>query len=263
MQPLGGKMNAQIPISAQAEEARIAAETSRQAMARLLAVAGHDLKQPIQVAMLSIDLAIRQSVPAAAAERLTIALDAMRRLGTELNDIARLSQHEPGLRPQLQPVYLDHVLAEVQREWRVYADFCGIKLDIGRSSARVETDPVMLKTILRNLIGNAIRHSGPNGHVLVGCRRQGDRLSVDVQDNGGGIADAHLGRIFDAFEGCGAAGSDDGLGLGLMIVRQTAEMLGHPVSVRSVENRGSTFSVTLPLLGPCFPHMLEPNPRLA
>lgn len=228
-------MNVQIPISTQAEEARIAAEASRQAMARLLAVAGHDLRQPIQVAMLSIDMAIGQKVPALTTERLTIALDAMRRLATELDDIARLSQYDYALRPQPQAVDLDDVLADVQRDWRVYADFCGTKLDIGRSSAQVETDPVMLKTILRNLIGNAIRQSGPHGRVRVASRRQGDRLNVDVQDNGGGIAVAHLARIFNAFERCGATGSDDGLGLGLTIVRQTARMLGHPISVRSLK----------------------------
>lgn len=254
---MGAKMSVQIPISGQAEEARAAAETSRLAMARLMAVAGHDLKQPIQVAMLSIALAIGEDVPAAAAKRLRIALDAMKRLGSELDDIARLSQRDAALRPCPGAVDLDEVLAEVEGDWRVYADACGTELEIRPSFAHVETDPAMLKTILRNLVGNAIRYGGPRGHVLITCRRQGDRLSIDVQDSGDGIPVAYLSRIFDAFERCGMSRGDDGLGLGLTIVRQTAELLRHPISVRSVENEGSTFSVELPLLGACFPRVVD------
>jgi signal transduction histidine kinase len=245
-------MSVQIPISGQIEEARAAAEAPRLAMARLVAVAGHDLKQPIQVAMLSIALAISEIVPATAAKRLKTALDAMKRLGTELDDIARLSQQGAALRPRPRAVDLDEVLAAVERDWRAYADACGTVLRISRSRVRVQTDPEMLKTILRNLVGNAIRHAGPRGRVLIACRRVGDMVSIDVQDNGDGIPIAYLSRIFDAFQRCGEAESEDRLGLGLTIVRQTAEMLRHPISVRSVENEGSTFSVELPLLGQCF-----------
>lgn len=253
-------MTVQIAISGQAEEARRAAEASR--AARLMAVAGHDLRQPVQVAMLSVARAISDGVSAPAARRLTLALDAMKRLVTELDDIARLSQRDESLRPDRRAVYLDDILSKVERDWRAYADACGTGLEIKSARAHVETDPTMLKTILRNLVGNAIRHSGPRGHVLVSCRRQADTLVIDVEDDGNGIPVTYLARIFDAFERCGAAGTDDGLGLGLTIVRQTAEMLGHPVSVRSVENEGSIFSVALPLLHPRFAELFEPEPRL-
>ncbi len=251
-------MSVQIPISGQAEEAREAAETSRRAMARLMAVAGHDLRQPIQVAMLSIAMAIGEKVPAPAAKRLRIALDAMKRLGLELEDIARLSQQDSAVRPRPRPVGLGEILAEVERDWRVYADACGITLTIDTSSAYVETDPAMLKTILRNLVGNAIRHGGPRGHVSVSCKCLGDRIRIDVRDDGYGIPVAYLSRIFDAFERGGSGeGGGLGLGLGLTIVRQTAEMLGHPLSVRSVESEGSTFSIDLPLLQFRLPRMID------
>lgn len=256
-------MKVQIAISRQAEEGRRAAEVSRAAMARLMAVAGHDLRQPVQVAMLSVARAVSDGVSARAARRLTVALDAMKRLVKELDDIARLSQRDEPLRPDRRAVHLDDVLSEVERDWRTYADACGTGLEIEYAGAHVETDPTMLKTILRNLVGNAIRHSGPRGHVLVSCRHQADTLVIDIQDNGDGIPVAYLARIFDAFERCGVGGTDNGLGLGLTIVRQTAEMLGHPVSVRSVENEGSIFSVTVPLLGQRFAQVLESEPRLA
>lgn len=249
-------MSVQIPISGQAEEAREAAETSRRAMARLMAVAGHDLRQPIQVAMLSIAMAIGETVSAPAAKRLRIALDAMKRLGLELEDITRLSQQDSAVRPRPRPVGLGEILAEVERDWRVYADACGTTLTIDSSSAYVETDPAMLKTILRNLVGNAIRHGGPRGHVSVSCKRLGDRIRIDVRDDGYGIPVAYLSRIFDAFER-GGSGEGGGLGLGLTIVRQTAELLGHPLSVRSVESEGSTFSIDLPLLEFRLPPMID------
>lgn len=250
-------MKVQIAVSGQAEEARRAAEAARSAMARLMAVAGHDLRQPVQVAMLSIARAVSEGVSAPAARRLTLALEAMKRLGKELDDIARLSQRDEGLQPHRRPVYLDDVLSEVDRDWRDYAEACGTALDIQSAGALVDTDPTMLKTILRNLVGNAIRHSGPRGRVVVSCRRRADTLVIDVEDDGEGIPVAYLARIFDAFERGRSAQAGDGLGLGLTIVRQTAEMLNHPILVRSVEQQGSTFSVVLPLLGSNLPRVVD------
>lgn len=220
-------------------------------MARLMAVAGHDLKQPLQVALLSIIRAVGEGVAPPVASRLGVALDALRRLNTELEDIARLSQRDEALEPQHKVVVLEEVMARVEREWRCYADICGTRLQVRLPRAFVETDPEMLATILRNLVGNAIKFSGPGGQVCVTSRLLGDRISIDVHDTGSGIPTAQLSRIFDAFERGEQACHTNGLGLGLLIVRQTAEMLGHPVSVRSIENEGSTFSVELPLL--CLP----------
>ncbi len=250
-------MNANMSAAGSVDEVAALAEASRQGMARLMAVAGHDLKQPLQVAMLSLVRAVGEGLPVEAARRLRIALDAMKRLGAELDDIARLSQREDALRPQPRAVLLDDVLAQVERDWRVYAEACGTRLEIRWPTVFVETDPVMLRTILRNLVGNAIKYSGPRGHVHIGWRLRGDTISVDVHDDGGGIPAANLARIFDAFERGDQQGRSEGLGLGLTIVRQTAELLRHPVSVRSVENEGSTFSVELPLLSRPYPRVVD------
>lgn len=252
-------MSIQIHITEPGEELRGGADQSLQAMARLLAVAGHDLKQPIQIAMLSIAVAAGKITSAPVARRLRTALDAMRRLNSELDDIARLSQLGTTM-PRTMPVDLDGMLYEVERDWRAYADECGTVLQINSSPVCVQSDPAMLKTILRNLVGNAIRHAGPRGHVSLSCMRRGGTLQIDVQDDGNGIAVGQLSRIFDAFERCGGASSHDGLGLGLTIVRQTAEMLRHPISVRSVENEGSTFSIDVPLLGPRISQPMDAGP---
>ncbi|MEP9388397.1 HAMP domain-containing sensor histidine kinase [Mesorhizobium sp. KR9-304] len=236
-------------MRASIEDAVAIANASRLAMSRLMAVAGHDLKQPLQVAMASLASAAGDSISADAAGRLRIALDAMKRLGNELDDIARLSQADDAFRPCRRLVRLAEVLTTVDRDWRFYAEYCGVDLQIHLPEMLVETDPRMLLTILRNLVGNAIKYSGPGGHVLVLCRTLDSAVSIDVHDDGRGIAAAQLGRIFDAFERGDQADQCHGLGLGLTIVRQTANLLQHPVSVRSVENKGTTFSVELPVPG--------------
>jgi signal transduction histidine kinase len=233
-------------LEADAEDATAPAAMSPLAMSRIMAVAGHDLKQPLHVAMLSMERAVDQGVPATAAYCLRVALDAMKRLNSELSDIARLSQIEGALQPHRRPVQVAEILSRVERDWRFYAEACGIDLQVCASDLLVETDPDMLHTIIRNFIGNALKYSGPGGHVRVGCREQPDRLSIDVEDDGCGISDARLESIFNAFERGDQNGRTDGLGLGLTIVRHTADLLRHLVTVRSVENRGSIFSVELP-----------------
>jgi signal transduction histidine kinase len=94
-------------------------------------------------------------------------------------------------------------------------------------------------------MGNAIKYTLAGGRIVVGCRRRGTSVSVDVWDTGIGIAEADLARIFEAFRQVGPERSE-GLGMGLAIVRQTATMLGHDVSVRSRVRRGSVFSVRMP-----------------
>ncbi|HEV7257935.1 MAG TPA: HAMP domain-containing sensor histidine kinase [Bosea sp. (in: a-proteobacteria)] len=224
------------------------AEASRRSMALLMAVAGHDLKQPLQVALLAIARAVDEGKARCATGRLAVATDALRRLNNELDDMARLSQRGIALTPEPQVVLLQDITGRVERDWRHYAEICGTELAFDLPQVFVETDPRMLATILRNLVGNAIKFSGRGGRVRVAARLQGDRIGIEVNDTGCGIPPTHLSRIFDAFERGSQARGLEGLGLGLLIVRETADMLGHPISVRSVENEGSTFSVELPLL---------------
>jgi len=115
------------------------------------------------------------------------------------------------------------------------------------TSIRARTDSLLLERVLRNLIENALRYC-PEGRVVVGCRRQGAAVRIDVIDTGIGIPDTQLEAIFDEFHQVGNAGRDraQGLGLGLAIVRRIMRLLGGSVEVESRIGRGSRFSVTLP-----------------
>jgi signal transduction histidine kinase len=226
-------------------------------MSRILAVAGHDLKQPISLAMLSIGRAVDEGVSAAAAHRLSIALDALKRLVGEMNHIARLSQMNAALAPKRTVVLTSEILTRVEREWRFYAELCGAHLKVCTSELLVQTDPEMLHSIIRNLVWNAVKYCGPGGHVRVSCRRKRNWIRIEVEDNGCGIPAARLDGIFNAFERGDQAGRSEGLGLGLMIVRQTADLLQHLICVRSIENEGSVFSVQLPLYLSEYGHLQE------
>jgi two-component system phosphate regulon sensor histidine kinase PhoR len=109
----------------------------------------------------------------------------------------------------------------------------------------VMSDALLLNGILRNLISNAIKYTDPKGRVLIGCRRSGQNVRIDVCDTGIGITDEQLSRIFEAFTRVDYTRCD-GLGVGLFIVRRAVEVLGHRIHVSSAISRGSRFSVVAP-----------------
>jgi signal transduction histidine kinase len=217
---------------------------------RIMAVAGHDLKQPLQLAMMSLELATEAGSGALAKKRLAVARDALKRLNVELDDLARISQADDRLAPQIRPTALGPILREVDGDWRGFAEVCGVSLAFVAPDLQVLTDSAMLKTILRNLVGNAVKYSDRGGRVSVTARVTRSFVIVDVADEGRGIAQGKLEGIFDAFDRGGRSDAGGGLGLGLHIVRQTAALLAHPVAVRSVEGEGSIFSVALPQAAP-------------
>jgi two-component system, sensor histidine kinase len=111
----------------------------------------------------------------------------------------------------------------------------------------VRSDPTMLSRILLNLVSNAIRFT-PHGKVLVGCRRRGNEIRIEVHDTGIGIAPEQRTAIFQEFFKIADTQRDDnhGLGLGLSIVKRLADLLGGNVDVSSTVGKGSTFSILIP-----------------
>src|SRR6185295_20196777 len=102
--------------------------------------------------------------------------------------------------------------------------------------------------MLRNLVHNAVKFT-VRGKVVVGCRRRGAALRIDVIDTAGGIAADQLDRIFDEFRRLqpGRKTGTEGLGLGLAIVRRLSRLLDLPVTVHSEVGRGTRFSITVPM----------------
>ena len=226
-------------------DAQRLAEGALAAKTRFLAAASHDLRQPLQSALLFHQLAcdeVDEPEVSETLEQLGRALAAMRDLLEMLLDISRL---DAGIvEPRLAEVAVGPVLAKLVDELRPQAAAGGLGLDFVPTRVVVRTDPLLLERILRNLVVNAIRYTD-QGRILVGCRRRSDGIALQVWDTGRGISSAHLGEIFEEFRQLEnpARERGKGLGLGLAIVRRLCELLGHRVGVRSRVGHGSMFEV--------------------
>ena len=233
---------------ARLRQAQEASERTNQAKTRFLAAASHDLRQPYQAMRLLLHaLACRQTDPQsqALARRLDEAMTAGENLLNALLDISTL---EGGtVRPHFASFSIGSVLARLDSEFAPQAAARGQTLRFIPSTAGVRSDPVLLERIVRNLVLNSIRHS-PGGRIMVGCRRAGDTIRLEVWDTGPGIPKEKLDEIFEEFAQLGNDERDSsrGHGLGLAIVKGLSRVLGHKVSVRSAIGRGTMFSVTLP-----------------
>jgi signal transduction histidine kinase len=214
-------------------------------ISRLMAVAGHDLKQPLQVMVLAIDRTRSKLTDPKDRQRLGLALDAGTRMAEELDRLAETSALQTGLgAPKLKRFAVSEIFQSIIHNWHLHAEAKGLRLVVQPSKAQIVSDPTMLRAIIGNLVGNAIKYT-ERGRVLVGCRKHGNFLSIEVLDSGSGIPAEQLGAIFDAFHQIHPA--SEGLGLGLSIVRRTAEALGHAIALKSDLARGSHFTVLVPL----------------
>lgn len=213
--------------------------------ARKMAIAGHDLKQPLQVAMINAELIVAQpekNVPL----RLQTIIVALKKIGEGLDSLARDSATtNDDESPRLQRFRLGHLLSPLADVWRTHAAQKNIALTVINSSVDVETDYALMATVLSNLVGNAIKYTPAGGRVTVGVRRGGKFAQVQVIDTGVGMALESQAKLFEPFV---QGDSDvDGLGLGLSIVRHATDLLGHELRVSSREGGGSKISVYVPI----------------
>ena len=219
------------------------------AKSRFLAAASHDLRQPVAAIGLMTEL-LRQQTQAPAQQALTNKLSAavvsMEEQLNGLLDLSRLDAGDIVVRQQAMPLapLLQSILAHVQEPAREKA----LSLRVRTGDTVAWCDPVLLEQVLRNLVGNAVRHTRTGG-VLIAVRQRDTLLRIDVWDTGPGIAEADQQRVFDEFvqlPGNTAAGR--GLGLGLAIARRAASLMGATLRLRSRPGRGSCFSLELPVV---------------
>jgi PAS domain S-box-containing protein len=228
--------------------ARDDAERAIRAKSRFFAAASHDLRQPLQaLALFTSALEMHIATPAAQTilQSIKISLSTMEEMFDALLDISRL---EAGvLRASPEAFMVNDVLERLEMEFAPQAQSKGLELRVVPSSEAVLTDPALLGRIVRNFLSNAVRYT-PSGKILLGCKRRGSYLSIQVGDTGPGIAENQRLAIFEEFfQGGEPCRSRSGLGLGLAIVQRLARLLSHRLDVRSVPGRGSIFSVDVPL----------------
>ncbi|GAB6041936.1 ATP-binding response regulator [Endothiovibrio diazotrophicus] len=232
-----------------AERAHREAERANRAKSRFLAAASHDLRQPIHAQGLFMDVLGNSGLTPAQGELLDHLRGAWQASLEMLDTLLDFSRIEAGtVLVQPHPFPLQPLLAKLEREFGPQADHEGLVYRSRDSALAVDSDPVLVELILRNLLANAIRYSRRGG-VLIGCRRRGGRAVIEVWDTGIGIAREQHEEIFQAFSQIGNRERDrrNGLGLGLAIVRGLAEALGAPLSLASRSGRGSVFRLAVPL----------------
>jgi PAS domain S-box-containing protein len=233
-------------------EAKADAEAANLSKTRFLAAASHDLLQPLNAARLFTS-ALGQSENDAktgrAIERIDSSLRAAEELLTALLDISKLDAG--ALEPRRSDFRVDDVLATLGVEFGVIARDRGIQFRTLPCRLTVHTDRQFLRRILQNFLSNALRYT-KQGRVLLGCRRRGGFLSIQVLDTGPGIPAEHLDRDiyeeFRRFQPRDETGTK-GMGLGLAIVQRMARALDLQINVRSELGRGSMFSVEVPISG--------------
>jgi two-component system phosphate regulon sensor histidine kinase PhoR len=222
---------------------RAADQAASNFSATLLAMAGHDLRQPLQVITSAHDVLAQTLDSEEQYEELARAADATAELATMLGQLVEALQLRERSDDELNiPVPLRPILEGLAAEFAEAARLKGITFLVTATRWTAFTHPVLLTGMLRNLIRNAIDYTPPGGGVFVTSRRCGPELRIEVRDTGVGIRANALSVIFRAFQR-GDESRPDGLGLGLFIVKHAADLLGHRVHVRSAEGRGSCFTI--------------------
>ena len=236
------------------EQANALAEAATQSKTRFLAAASHDLLQPLSAArLLTSALAseledAKQKTGRDLVERIDQSIENADRLLRALLDISRLDAR--GVTPALSDFALDTLMQEVAGTLREKAALKGLDLRVVPSGLWVHSDRGLMLSVLQNLATNAVRYT-QSGGVVIGARRRGDRVVLQVADTGPGIPPDMRQRIFREFERGGRKSEDErGLGLGLAIVERILDRLDHPVRIEDGPSGGSVFEVELPRVSP-------------
>ncbi|KPW76226.1 Sensory box histidine kinase/response regulator [Pseudomonas syringae pv. coriandricola] len=231
-------------------EAKGIAETANESKTRFLAAVSHDLMQPLNAARLfSAALSHQQDSLSDEAQQLVRHLDSSLRSAEDLiSDLLDISRLENGkITPDCQPFPLNALFDTLGAEFKALAQEQGLSFRVRGSSLRVDSDIKLLRRVLQNFLTNAFRYA--KGPILLGVRRCGDSLSLEVWDRGPGIPEDKRQVIFEEFKRLDShkTHAAKGLGLGLAIADGLCRILEHPLQVRSWTGKGSVFSVRVPL----------------
>ena len=230
-------------------EAMHVAENANQSKTRFLAAVSHDLMQPLNAARLfSAALSHQDALPEDAQELVRNLDSSLRSAEDLISDLLDISRLESGrITPNCRPFALGPWLEALGAEFTALAEQQGIVFRLKSTSLNIISDPKLLRRIVQNFLTNAFRYA--NGTVLLGVRRQGENVRIDVWDRGQGIPEDKLKFIFEEFKRLDShqTREEKGLGLGLAIADGLSKVLGHKIQVRSWQEKGSVFSITVPI----------------
>ena len=230
-------------------QARDDAVAATAAKSRFLAAASHDLRQPLHALSLFANALARRvqgDEPRRLVANMETTLGSLQDMFNALLDVSRLDAGIVVAEPRT--FVIGDLLERVAAGFRAQGAAHGLEFRLVPSRLAVVSDPILIETVLRNLVANALKFT-PSGKVLVGVRRRDGTAVLEVHDTGPGVAEEDRERIFEEFERSkqAAHGQNDGLGLGLSIVRRLCNLLGHRITLSSRRGHGTVFRVELPL----------------
>jgi len=246
---LKAESEARLELAKDLEQARRAAEAATQSKTRFLAAASHDLLQPLSAARLFAGAleAEFEGAPGGAgatAARIEQSIAHADKLLRALLDISRLDAG--GVTPRPSVFSLGELIEETAAQFGPAAEAKGLRLAVIPCRLAVYSDRGLMTSVVQNLISNAVRYT-QSGSVLVGARRSGKEVRLQVIDTGPGVPEDRREAIFREFErGAPASIEDRGLGLGLAVVDRICKSLGHKLTLTSRVGAGSCFEVRLP-----------------
>ncbi len=234
-------------LNAELERAKAEADDANVSKTRFIAAASHDILQPLNAARLYVTSLIERQDAGAdggLVQNIDASLEAVEEIFTALLDISRLDTG--AMKPELTDFRISELLQRLEVEFAPLAREKGLDLIFMPCSLAVRSDRRLLRRLLQNLVSNAIKYT-PKGTVLVGCRRRGGKLRIEVYDTGIGIPHAKRRAVFKEFhrldQGARVA---RGVGLGLSIVERIARVLDCELALKSNVGRGSRLSVEVP-----------------
>jgi len=250
-------------LNAELAKAKSAAEAANLSKTKFLAAASHDILQPLNAARLYVtSLVERQSrsEEAQLVANIDASLEAVEDILSALLEISRLDAG--AMKPEISSFRVDELLRRLEFDFAPLARDQGLSLVFVPCSLNILSDRRLLRRLLQNLISNAIKYTR-TGRVLVGCRRRGERLRIDVYDTGIGIPPDKRRAVFAEFHRLDrGAKVARGLGLGLSIVERIARVLEHPIALASQVDRGTHFSIEVPVTPTVLGETRQPDPRI-
>jgi len=237
--------------NAELSAAKNTAEAATLSKTKFLAAASHDLLQPLNAARL-FSAALEDSL-STAPQSLTLVRSIERSIAAADNllrallDMSRLEAG--GVTPKIEVFPLDNLLSDLAAQFAPLAAAKGLQVRYERTSLWIASDRSLLRSTLQNFLSNAVRYTH-EGRVLLGARRKGGRVAIEVWDTGPGIPESHRKAIFEEFRRFNKEGEESGAGLGLSIVDRVARALNAQIDLKSALGRGSVFSIDAPIAAP-------------
>jgi len=228
--------------------AKSEADAANLSKTRFIAAASHDILQPLNAARLFTSTLVermKRSKDGELVRNVDASLEAVEEILSALLDISRLDAG--AMKADVAPFRIDDILQALALEFGPAARKKGLKFTVVPSGLTLNSDRKLLRRVLQNFVSNAIKYTR-EGRVLMGCRRHGNIVRIEVHDTGPGIPEAKFDIIFQEFQRLHSDGDGtSGLGLGLSIVERMAKVLEAPVHMRSRLGKGSVFAIDIPV----------------